>query len=147
MEMVRNMKHTLILAMLFPLLAPSLWAKGEMVLIEVKGANLPAPIRMPVIVHSMAPTPKASSSIGTQASYLNKPHHKPRSRPPDSNITKSRFTRAVAPETIPDVSQRSRALFTLCPMTMTRPHQRASFTCRAKATRRPTSTWVRSHVG
>lgn len=46
MEMVGNMKRTLILTMLFSLVVPALWAKGEMVLIEVKGATLPTPIRI-----------------------------------------------------------------------------------------------------
>jgi len=43
-EMVRNMKRTLIPAVLFSLVVPALWAKGDMVLIEVKGAKLPTPI-------------------------------------------------------------------------------------------------------
>jgi len=47
MEMVRNMKHTLILIILLSLaVSAPLWAKGEMVLIEVKGATLPAPIQI-----------------------------------------------------------------------------------------------------
>jgi hypothetical protein len=47
MEMVRNMKHFLILILLFALaVSAPLWAKGDMVLIEVKGAALPAPIRI-----------------------------------------------------------------------------------------------------
>jgi hypothetical protein len=47
MEMVRNMKHTLILIILLSLaVSAPLWAKGEMVLIEVKGATLPTPIRI-----------------------------------------------------------------------------------------------------
>jgi len=47
MEVVRNMKHTLILTVLLSLtVSAPLWAKGEMVLIEVTGANLPTPIRI-----------------------------------------------------------------------------------------------------
>jgi len=46
MEMVRNMKQTWILAMLFSLVVPALWAKGDMVLIEVKSATMPTLIRI-----------------------------------------------------------------------------------------------------
>jgi len=47
MEMVRNMKHFLILILLFALaVSAPLWAKGDMVLIEVKGTTLPTPIRI-----------------------------------------------------------------------------------------------------
>ena len=46
MEMVRNMKRTLILTVLFSFVVSALWAKGDMVLIEVKGATLPTPIRI-----------------------------------------------------------------------------------------------------
>ena len=46
MEMVRNMKQTWILAMLFSLVVPALWAKGDMVLIEVESATMPTLIRI-----------------------------------------------------------------------------------------------------
>jgi hypothetical protein len=47
MEVVRNMKHTLFLTVLLSLaVSAPLSAKGEMVLIEVTGANLPTPIRI-----------------------------------------------------------------------------------------------------
>ena len=47
MEMVRNMKRTLIpVALLSLAVSAPVWAKGDMVLIEVKGATLPTPIRI-----------------------------------------------------------------------------------------------------
>lgn len=44
--MVKNMKRTWIPAMLLCLVVQAVWAKGDMVLIEVKGATLPTSIRI-----------------------------------------------------------------------------------------------------